>query len=91
MRDKVEVPTVIIMYAFRYALGRRTGAPTTISAAIRRNIDSFKEWELRQIIKEIVEYEDYIGSLGDDCDKVVWMDLIETINVYLKEEECTKS
>ena len=84
MRVKVEVPTVIIMYAFRYALGRRTGAPTTISAAIRRNIDSFKEWELKQIIKEILEHEEYFSSLGDACDEEVWRDLINAINIHLE-------
>jgi len=84
MRDKVEVPTVIIMYAFRYALGRKTGAPSTISAAILRNIDEFKEWELTQIIKEILDHKDYWGSLGDACDEEVWRDLINSINIHLE-------
>jgi len=87
MRNKVEVPTVIIMYAFRYALGRKTGAPSTITAAIRRNIVHFKPWELAQIVREIVEYEEFYGDLGDDCDQEVWYDLIKLINIHLELEE----
>jgi hypothetical protein len=90
MRSKVEVPTVIIMYAFRYALGRKTGAPSTASSAIRRNIDYFKEWELKQIIKEILEFDDWNGGLGDDCDEEVWHHLIETINNHLNKEDETE-
>ena len=86
MRDKVEVESVIIMYAFRYALGRKTGAPSTICEAILRNITSFKEWELTQITKEILEHEEYFGTLGDDCDKEVWYHLIETINNHLNKD-----
>ena len=84
MRNKIEVPTVILMYAFRYALGRKTGAPSTISTEIRRNINSFKEWELKQIIKEILEHEEYYDSLGDDVDKIEWYSLVNTIDNHLK-------
>jgi len=83
MRDKVEVQTVIIMYAFRYALGRKTGAPSTASSAILRNIDKFKEWELTQIRHEILQHREYHGDLGDNCDEEVWYTLIKAINNHL--------
>ena len=85
MKRNVEVTTTILFYAFRYALGRRTGAPSTIAMAIGSNINEFAEWELKQIVKEILEYEDYSGSLGDDCDKEVWYDLVEVLNDKLEE------
>jgi hypothetical protein len=84
MRNKIEVPTVILMYAFRYALGRKTGAPSTISTEISRNIAQFKPWELKQIVKEILEHEEYFGDLGDDCDKEEWRNLINLINIHLE-------
>ena len=54
---KAEVTTTIIFYAFRYALGRKTGAPSTICNTIISNIDLFKDWELEQFIKEIKDFE----------------------------------
>ena len=84
MRNKVEVSSVILMYAFRYALGRKTGAPSTISTAISRNIVQFKPWELKQIVKEILEYEEYFGDLGDNCDEREWYGLINLINIHLE-------
>tara|TARA_R110000803_G_scaffold206817_1_gene274327 strand:- start:1019 stop:1297 length:279 start_codon:yes stop_codon:yes gene_type:complete len=87
MGKKIEVTTTVIFYAFRYALGRKTGAPSTISEAITRNIDAFAEWELKQIVKEILEFEDFYKELGDECDKVVWYDLIDTINDKLKKND----
>jgi hypothetical protein len=85
MKRNVEVTTTVLFYAFRYALGRKTGAPSTISTSIVSNINEFAEWELIQIVKEILEYEDYSGSLGDDCDKEVWYKLVDTINDKLKQ------
>jgi len=69
MNSKVEVITTVLMYAFRYALGRQTGAPYDISNAIHKNIEHFKDWQLKQIIKEIHDHEEFIGNLGMDCDK----------------------
>lgn len=84
---KVKTTTTVLFYAFRYALGRKTGAPSTIADAIKDNLDEFAEWELKQIIKEILGYEDFYESLGDHCDKVVWYSLIGIINDKLKEDE----
>ena len=85
MKRNVEVTSTVLFYAFRYALGRRTGAPSTIASAMEKNLDEFAEWELKQIVKEILEYEDYSGSLGDDCDKEVWYDLVEVLNDKIEE------
>ena len=83
----VKTTTTVLFYAFRYALGRKAGAPHTISDAIQSNIDEFAEWELKQIIKEIEEFEDFYKSLGDDCDKETWYELIDIINQKLNEDE----
>ena len=67
----------IIIYAFRYALGRQTGSVSDVCDCIKENVDSFKSWELQQIIKEIKEYEEMYGKLGMECDKREWYNLIE--------------
>ena len=85
MKRKVEATTTVLMYAFRYALGRQTGAPDTISDAIRRNVEEFKEWELKQIVEEIKGHEEYVCNLGMDCDKATWYSLIEFIEEHLKQ------
>ena len=80
---KAKVTTTVIFYAFRYALGRKTGAPSTICNTILANIDEFKDWELEQFIKEIKDFEDFYKELGDECDKQVWYDLIRNIMNHL--------
>ncbi len=87
MKRNVEVTTTVLFYAFRYALGRKTGAPSTMAEAIEKNLDEFAEWELKQIIKEILEFEDFYKELGDACDKEVWYNLIDTINKKLEDEK----
>lgn len=68
----------IIIYAFRYALGRQTGSVSDVCDCIKENVDSFKSWELQQIINEIKEYEEmHNGKLGMECDKQTWYNLIE--------------
>jgi len=67
----------IIIYAFRYALGRQTGSVSDVCDCIKENVDSFKSWELQQIIKEIKEYEEMYGKLGMECDRQIWYNLIE--------------
>ena len=52
------------MYAFRYALGRKTYAPSMVIETIKENIDAFDKWQLELIIKEINECKD----LGMACD-----------------------
>ena len=85
----VKTTTTVLFYAFRYALGRKTGVPITITTAIKNNIDEFEEWELKQIVSEIKEFEEYHKTLGDECDKIVWYDLIRIINQKLNEDEET--
>ncbi len=67
----------IIIYAFRYALGRMSGSASDVCDCIKENVDSFKSWELKQIIEEIKQYEEMYGKLGMDCDKQTWYNLIE--------------
>ena len=67
----------IIIYAFRYALGRMSGSVSDVCDCIKENVDSFKSWELQQIIEEIKQYEELYGNLGQECDRQQWYDLIK--------------
>lgn len=43
----------IIMYAFRYALGRQTYAPYEVALLIKQNKDKFQSYTKQRIISEI--------------------------------------
>lgn len=62
---------MILFCAFRYALGRRTSAPSLVAEEIMKNMDSISAYGKRQMIKEIGDAQ----SLGDECDKMVWLSL----------------
>ena len=74
----------LIMFAFRYALGRRSAAPS-IMVDIIKDEDTIKTLHaetLRKIHKEIMEALDN-GSAGDPCDERDWADLAEVIESEL--------
>jgi len=66
-----EVNEEMIMYAFRYALGRMTYAVSTVSDYLIQFWHRFKPHTREQIIKEI---EEAIGrnQAGMECDVVRW-------------------
>lgn len=66
---------MILFCAFRYALGRRTSAPSLVAEEIMKNMDSISAYGKRQMIKEIGE----ALSLGDECDKMVWLSLKDAL------------
>jgi len=69
--------TRMLMYAFRYALGRMTGAVDDVISSIKENIGNLQQHQIEQIIKEINE----CPNLGMKCDKHQWLSLVE----FLKE------
>ena len=69
MQNKAMVDSNILVFAFRYALGRQTSAPEMVIEAIKGNIDLFEEWEKRLIIKEIDECK----HPGMECDVLTWL------------------
>ena len=69
MSNKVSVSTAVVLCAFRYALGRKTSAPSMVIETIKGNIDAFDKWQLELMIKEIGESKD----LGMACDIEEWL------------------
>lgn len=58
----------IIIYAFRYALGRQSYAPSIVTDTIKNNIESISEDDISLFIREINECSDY----GMNIDKEHW-------------------
>ena len=69
MDREVKVDIAILMFAFRYALGRQTYAPSMVIKTVKENIDAFDKWQLELIVKEIGEHRD----LGMACDIDEWL------------------
>ena len=68
-KNKALVDKTILIFAFRYALGRQTFAPSMVIETIKENIDAFDKWQLELMIKEISESKD----LGMACDIEEWL------------------
>ena len=79
----MNVPNFILLYAFRYALGRRTTAPSDINEEIRKNVEYLKNFEIDMMIHEIT-FEEERNNLGDNCDKQIWIQLREFLTNEIK-------
>jgi len=64
-------------FAFRYCLGRRTGAVDMCVNYIVRNWNALKQHTKIQIKREIVEAELENMSLGSKWDKEKWLSILK--------------
>ena len=78
--DKIIVDTHTLFFAFRYALGRKSAAPSIVMTAIIRNIEKLDDIELKRYIKEIETCENY----GMDSDKENWLNLKKDLEAELE-------
>ena len=69
----------LLIYAFRYVLGRRTYAVSTVIDLLKSNWDIISEGDKQLYIKEIKEYKELYGErgLGDSCDIKCWNSILE--------------
>ena len=84
----------MIFYAFRYCLGRRTYAVSDFCDYAKAHITQFRIEELNLMVREITEYETRdakedckIKWLGDECDRVEWLNLREVIKKELEKRK----
>lgn len=82
---ELKVEEDILIMAARYALGRRTFAPTTVQENIKYNIHSLTKRALTVIIRDIEGYRS-TDSLGDDCDVETWNQIEELCRMELEDE-----
>lgn len=69
--------TIVLVCAFRYALGRKTYVVGAIVGEIHKSWNSLSENDKELFVREISEYERTYGNLGHDCDRRDWMTIIE--------------
>jgi|TARA_Y100000310_G_scaffold33937_1_gene32066 hypothetical protein len=67
----------ILFFAFRYALGRRTGAVGIVVDKLIEDWDKLRSQTQKQIKDEIGGYHEKWGSLGDDCDIKEWSRILD--------------
>lgn len=73
----VHVDEAILLYAFRYALGRKTFAPSDVRAAIRANQPIRDHGIREEIVRDIRRASVIPGGLGDrNIDAQGWLKLL---------------
>jgi D-mannonate dehydratase len=82
MEKEFKVSGEILFYAFRYALGRMTYAPTSVMDNIKANIKDISTADIEKYIKEIKECKEY----GMEIDRQNWLSFLD----YLKSELDTR-
>lgn len=70
------VDETTLVFAFRYALGRRSTAPYHMVAILLREWDNLEEWTREQIVREI-EVALRRGDAGDGCDREQWQRVLD--------------
>ncbi len=81
MDNKFIVDECVILYAFRYALGRHTYSVADMTETILNNKDKLSDNSKHIIVKEINEYfQRYEGiDLIHECDKNAWKQVADAL------------
>lgn len=67
MDNKFKVDREILIFAFRYALGRMTYAPYTVMDNIKTNIKDISTEDIELYLKEINECNNYGMEMDSQC------------------------
>lgn len=70
------VDETTLVFAFRYALGRRTTAPSHVVAQLKTHWAALNDWTRDQIYKEIRE-SIRLGEIGGHCDMKTWQEVLK--------------
>ena len=71
MTVRTDDDVLILIAAFRYALGRATYITDTVASFILHNWDQLNDNEKKLIVREILDAKDR-GEVGQDCDWHSW-------------------
>jgi len=74
--NKFEVDENIIMYSFRYCLGRKTSAVSEMADYLFDNWDKLRPFTQNQMQEEI-KYAIKRGYAGMDCDVIEWKKILD--------------
>lgn len=85
MNGRIEVDELILMSAVRYALGRRTYIVGSVCNEYKNHIQELSTNALSCTYRDINEQFEMYGAegLGDDCDRVLWYELLNLIEKEL--------
>ena len=72
----LKVSENMVMWAFRYALGRRTGAVTDVIYILKMLWDKLSKFTKSQIHREIIHAIE-MGTAGANCDIEQWEELLK--------------
>lgn len=78
--NKIEIREDILFFAFRYALGRMSTAPSVVATEIRNSLKVLSDSILYSIVREIDECKNY----GMEIDKMTWMMLRDDVREELE-------
>ena len=73
-----EVDETTLVFAFRYALGRRSTAPSHMVAELKRHWPRLTDHTQQQIVREI-EIAIAHGDAGDPCDVNTWQEVLKLL------------
>jgi hypothetical protein len=69
----------VLIAATRYALGRRSYAPSLVAGVVADNLHLFTTDQLMNLHDEVLKYED----MGDPCDQRTWVALGKTFDAEI--------
>jgi len=77
--DKIQFSDskVVLVCAFRYALGRRTYVVSTLVEEILNNWELLDNHTKNLMKREIVEHKELFGNLGMSCDEDEWKKILD--------------
>jgi hypothetical protein len=73
----------LILYAMRYALGRKTFAVSDVAEMIEDHMQELNKSTMELMVRDI-EKESERHNLGMEMDKKIWLDLVVKLKGRLK-------
>lgn len=86
MNNNIIASKDVLIYAFRYSLGRMTYAPVTVCETIKSNIKNLSKYDLNLLIDEINNCQNY----GMDFDKSYWLGFLRYLDNELNNKNDNK-
>jgi hypothetical protein len=74
--DRYVCDSNILIFALRYALGRKTGAVQRIVDWVLEEWDRITPDDREFIVKEIIEFERHYGNLGFEWQRELWYRIV---------------
>ena len=76
------VDVTILFFAFRYSLGRKTGAPKIVQEEIMKNIDHVDDYSIIQMLDEIISERGFMNRELEE-----WKNFEEALIQVLEKRE----